>query len=167
MQAIKNNEWSIEDSDVLLRMALDLNLNEPNKEMIEERLGAEIRADLDSVRKKMDGLGHFKNLGMGDYLVVERRVASKLPECQELFGIPTYSGSPYERAKKISEKAKETEAHKTESAHVDRVEELLENTSRAQKLIQEYFSDNLQRDETPIGAMRRNQIRKELLDFIF
>ncbi len=32
-------------------------------------------------------------------------------------------------------------------------------------LIIEYFSDNLQNDETPMGAMRRNQIRKELLDF--
>jgi hypothetical protein len=32
-------------------------------------------------------------------------------------------------------------------------------------LIQVYFSDEVQRDETPMGAMRRNQIRKELLDF--
>jgi hypothetical protein len=32
-------------------------------------------------------------------------------------------------------------------------------------LIQVYFSDDVQRDETPMGAMRRNQIRKELLDF--
>ncbi len=32
-------------------------------------------------------------------------------------------------------------------------------------LIKEYFSDNLQMDETPMGAMRRNQIRKELLEF--
>jgi len=33
------------------------------------------------------------------------------------------------------------------------------------KLIQSYFSDELQMDETPVGAMRRNQIRKELLEF--
>jgi hypothetical protein len=32
-------------------------------------------------------------------------------------------------------------------------------------LIQVYFSDEVQRDETPSGAMRRNQIRKELLEF--
>jgi hypothetical protein len=32
-------------------------------------------------------------------------------------------------------------------------------------LIVEYFSDELQNDETPMGAMKRNQIRKELLDF--
>ena len=32
-------------------------------------------------------------------------------------------------------------------------------------LILDYFCDNLQRDETAIGAMKRNQIRKELLDF--
>jgi hypothetical protein len=32
-------------------------------------------------------------------------------------------------------------------------------------IIKEYFSDQLQNDETPMGAMKRNQIRKELLDF--
>jgi hypothetical protein len=32
-------------------------------------------------------------------------------------------------------------------------------------LINQYFSDELQNDETPMGAMKRNQIRKELLDF--
>jgi hypothetical protein len=32
-------------------------------------------------------------------------------------------------------------------------------------LISQYFSDELQYDETPMGAMKRNQIRKELLDF--
>jgi hypothetical protein len=31
--------------------------------------------------------------------------------------------------------------------------------------IKTYFSDELQNDETPMGAMKRNQIRKELLDF--
>lgn len=33
------------------------------------------------------------------------------------------------------------------------------------KLIVEYFSDELQHNETPSGAMRRNQIRKKLLEF--
>lgn len=32
-------------------------------------------------------------------------------------------------------------------------------------IIKEYFSDNLQMDETTVGAMRRYQLRKELLDF--
>ena len=32
-------------------------------------------------------------------------------------------------------------------------------------LVQVYFSDEVQMDETPVGAMRRNQLRKELLDF--
>ena len=32
-------------------------------------------------------------------------------------------------------------------------------------LIKVNFSDEVQMDETPMGAMRRNQIRKELLDF--
>ena len=32
-------------------------------------------------------------------------------------------------------------------------------------LIVEYFSDELQHDETPMGAMKRNQIRKDLLEF--
>jgi hypothetical protein len=32
-------------------------------------------------------------------------------------------------------------------------------------LISQYFSDELQLDETPMGAMKRNQIRKELLEF--
>ena len=32
-------------------------------------------------------------------------------------------------------------------------------------LIIDYFSDEVQMDESPIAAMRRNQIRKELLEF--
>jgi hypothetical protein len=36
---------------------------------------------------------------------------------------------------------------------------------RLKGLILDYFCDNLQSDETAIGAMKRNQIRKELLDF--
>jgi hypothetical protein len=31
--------------------------------------------------------------------------------------------------------------------------------------IKAYFSDELQMDETPMGALKRNQIRKELLEF--
>lgn len=31
--------------------------------------------------------------------------------------------------------------------------------------IKAYFSDEIQMDETPMGALKRNQIRKELVDF--
>jgi hypothetical protein len=31
--------------------------------------------------------------------------------------------------------------------------------------IKAYFSDEIQLDETPLGALKRNQIRKELVDF--
>lgn len=31
--------------------------------------------------------------------------------------------------------------------------------------IKAYFSDELQMDETPMGAMKRYQLRKELVDF--
>ncbi len=31
--------------------------------------------------------------------------------------------------------------------------------------IKAYFSDELQMDESPMGALKRNQIRKELVDF--
>jgi hypothetical protein len=41
----------------------------------------------------------------------------------------------------------------------------LDTVDRIKKLIIEYFSDELQMDEAPIGAMKRNQIRKELLEF--
>ena len=37
--------------------------------------------------------------------------------------------------------------------------------NRLKGLILDYFCDNLQSDETAIGAMKRNQIRRELLDF--
>jgi hypothetical protein len=33
------------------------------------------------------------------------------------------------------------------------------------KIINEYFSDEMQTDETPMGALKRNQIVKQLLDF--
>lgn len=36
---------------------------------------------------------------------------------------------------------------------------------RVQDLIDQYFSDDVQMDESPIAAMRRLQIRKELLEF--
>lgn len=36
---------------------------------------------------------------------------------------------------------------------------------RVQDLIDQYFSDDVQMEESPIGAMRRLQIRKELLEF--
>jgi hypothetical protein len=41
----------------------------------------------------------------------------------------------------------------------------IDNINNIKLLIKVYFSDEVQIDETPIGAMRRNQIRKELLDF--
>jgi hypothetical protein len=41
----------------------------------------------------------------------------------------------------------------------------IDNVNNIKLLIKVYFSDEVQMDETPIGAMRRNQIRKELLDF--
>jgi len=34
-----------------------------------------------------------------------------------------------------------------------------------QNTIQEYFSDIVQYDESPIGAIRRSQLRTKLLDF--
>lgn len=43
--------------------------------------------------------------------------------------------------------------------------EELNQKSQLRRLIIEFFSDDLQMDETPIGAMKRNQIRKELLEF--
>jgi hypothetical protein len=43
--------------------------------------------------------------------------------------------------------------------------EQIDNINNIKLLIQVYFSDDVQRDETPIGAMRRNQLRKELLEF--
>jgi hypothetical protein len=41
----------------------------------------------------------------------------------------------------------------------------IDNINNIKLLIKVNFSDEVQMDETPIGAMRRNQIRKELLDF--
>jgi hypothetical protein len=41
----------------------------------------------------------------------------------------------------------------------------IDNVNNIKLLIKVYFSDEVQMDETPMGAMRRNQIRKELLQF--
>jgi hypothetical protein len=41
----------------------------------------------------------------------------------------------------------------------------IDDINNIKLLIKVYFSDEVQIDETPIGAMRRNQIRKELLEF--
>ena len=48
---------------------------------------------------------------------------------------------------------------------IDEVGEINDRINRIKILIQVYFSDEVQMDETPMGAMRRNQIRKELLEF--
>jgi hypothetical protein len=47
----------------------------------------------------------------------------------------------------------------------DSITKSIDNINNIKLLIKVYFSDDVQRDETPMGAMRRNQIRKELLDF--
>lgn len=51
------------------------------------------------------------------------------------------------------------------SSLIDKIEETNDRINRIKILIQAYFSDEVQMDETPMGAMRRNQIRKELLEF--
>ena len=48
---------------------------------------------------------------------------------------------------------------------IDKLEDTNNRITNIKLLIKVYFSDEVQIDETPIGAMRRNQIRKELLDF--
>jgi hypothetical protein len=48
---------------------------------------------------------------------------------------------------------------------LDTVGEIEHEINKLKLLIKVYFSDDVQRDETPMGAMRRNQIRKELLEF--
>ena len=45
------------------------------------------------------------------------------------------------------------------------VTEQIDNINNIKLLIKVNFSDEVQMDETPMGAMRRNQIRKELLEF--
>jgi hypothetical protein len=58
-----------------------------------------------------------------------------------------------------------TRATETVIKSLDHVDEINDHLNRIKILIKVYFSDEVQRDETPMGAMRRNQIRKELLDF--
>jgi hypothetical protein len=48
---------------------------------------------------------------------------------------------------------------------IDSIKEINDHVNRIKILIKVYFSDEVQIDETPMGAMRRNQIRKELLEF--
>ena len=48
---------------------------------------------------------------------------------------------------------------------IDQVDEINLAIDHVRYLIREYFSDNLQMDESPVGAMKRLQIRKELLEF--
>ena len=48
---------------------------------------------------------------------------------------------------------------------INQVEDINLAIDHVRYLIREYFSDNLQMDESPMGAMKRNQIRKELLEF--
>lgn len=56
-------------------------------------------------------------------------------------------------------------ATKKLSSLIDKVEETNNRINNIKLLIKVNFSDEVQMDETPMGAMRRNQIRKELLDF--
>ena len=51
------------------------------------------------------------------------------------------------------------------SSLIDKIEETNNRINNIKLLIKVYFSDEVQIDETPMGAMRRLQIRKELLDF--
>jgi hypothetical protein len=51
------------------------------------------------------------------------------------------------------------------SSIIDKMEDTNNRINNIKLLIKVYFSDEVQRDETPMGAMRRNQIRKELLEF--
>ena len=56
-------------------------------------------------------------------------------------------------------------ATKKLSSLIDKLEETNNRINNIKLLIKVNFSDEVQMDETPMGAMRRNQIRKELLDF--
>ena len=56
-------------------------------------------------------------------------------------------------------------ATKNLSSLIDKVEETNNRINNIKLLIKVNFSDEVQMDETPMGAMRHNQIRKELLDF--
>lgn len=62
---------------------------------------------------------------------------------------------------------------KNETVNVEEIKEAIKDLTdsyiheinKIKILVQAYFSDEVQMDETPIGAMRRNQLRKELLEF--
>jgi hypothetical protein len=56
-------------------------------------------------------------------------------------------------------------ATKKLSSIIDKMEDTNNRINNIKLLIKVNFSDEVQMDETPMGAMRRNQIRKELLDF--
>ena len=56
-------------------------------------------------------------------------------------------------------------ATKKLSSLIDKVEETNNRINNIKLLIKVNFSDEVHMDNTPMGAMRRNQIRKELLDF--
>jgi len=58
-------------------------------------------------------------------------------------------------------------AQKELSKVIDQVEEVSRAIDHLKDIVREYFSDELQTDETPMGAMKRNQIRKELLEFAY
>ena len=58
-------------------------------------------------------------------------------------------------------------AQRTLSKTIDQVEEVSRAIDHLKDIVREYFSDELQMDETPMGAMKRNQIRKELLEFAY
>lgn len=47
----------------------------------------------------------------------------------------------------------------------DKIEDTDKRITEIKLLIKVNFSDEVQGDETTMGAMRRNQIRKELLEF--
>jgi len=49
--------------------------------------------------------------------------------------------------------------------NVDNMEDLLASIDDVQNAIQEYFSDLVQHDESPVGAIIRTQLRRKLLDF--
>jgi hypothetical protein len=48
---------------------------------------------------------------------------------------------------------------------MNNTEDLLETINDIQNAIQEYFSDIVQHDESPVGAIIRTQLRTKLLDF--
>lgn len=56
-------------------------------------------------------------------------------------------------------------ATKKLSSLIDKIEDTNNRINNIKLLIKVNFSDEVQMDQTPMGAMRRKQIRKELLDF--